>query len=43
MSDRLDRIAADEVDRIETLPKTDEVLVVALVARAAGRPRGRTN
>ncbi len=30
--DRLDRIAAPEVNRIETLPEADEVLVVALIA-----------
>jgi hypothetical protein len=31
--DRLDRIAADEMNRIETLPKPDEVLIVAPGAR----------
>ena len=30
--DRLDRIAADEVNRIETLPKANEVLIVVLGA-----------
>ena len=31
--DRLDRIAAPEMDRIEGLPKSEEVLVVAMIAR----------
>ena len=33
--DRLDRVAAPEMDRIETLPEADEVLIVALVAGPA--------
>jgi hypothetical protein len=38
---RLDRIAADEMNRIETLPEADEVLIVPLVA--GRRPPARSN